>query len=148
MFERTSIDPQQAQGYPFFVSIELGTGAAVLRRFLDQGTIARSGIDMLFLNHDEARYKADFRLAWRELRLLRKGYVVVDNVVQPEALGYQAVRREIGLESYEVKRLIVPGDREVSFFRMAEEESATDPRKLMKLNCNPRKIMKITKVNG
>lgn len=69
---------------------------------------------MLFLDHVEDLYVADFKVC-EELGLLKEGALVVgDNVVRPGAPEYRKyVREHPGLSSKGVRGLIQPGDFEV-----------------------------------
>ena len=69
---------------------------------------------MLFLDHVEDLYVADFQIC-AGLGLLRKeALAVADNVVRPGAPEYrQFVRGDPSLESWGVRGLIMPGEFEV-----------------------------------
>ena len=120
-FAEISRDFVRLAGLENVVSVEVGKAEDVLRQLVSEGKLARGQVDVFFLDHIEELYKQDFRLAWEELGLLRKGsYAVADNVLVPGAPEYRAfVRAQEGrLESYGVKGLIIPGDIEVSSARV------------------------------
>jgi catechol O-methyltransferase len=99
-------------GMSEIVTVVVGPAEESLRRLKGEGKL--TGLDMLFLDHAEELYLADFKVC-EELGLLKKGAVVVaDNVVRPGAPEYrELVRGYPGLKSEGVRGLIQPGDLEV-----------------------------------
>jgi hypothetical protein len=105
-------------GLQDFVEVIVGGSAHTLRRFQEQETLGNGGIDMLFLDHDEALYEADVKLA-EELGFLDKhgALIIADNVVRPgapEYRDYMRKNRRLGV-SWGLPALIVPGEFEVCF---------------------------------
>jgi catechol O-methyltransferase len=92
------------------ISIVVGTAEEGLKKL--KHTLPK--IDLLFIDHVEKLYKADFEVA-RSLGLFKKGTVIVaDNVIRPGAPEYrQFVRSDPTLSSQGVRGLIQPGDIEV-----------------------------------
>jgi catechol O-methyltransferase len=95
------------------VKVVVGSAADSLHRL--QAEKKLTTIDFLFLDHVEDLYVADLKVC-EKLSLLKPGSIIVaDNVVIPGAPQYREyVRQHIGLESWGVKGLIIPGEIEVS----------------------------------
>lgn len=105
-------------GLQDLVEVVVGASAHTLRRFHKERTFGDGGIDLLFLDHDEALYEADVKVA-ENLGFLEKegALVIADNVVRPGAPGYRAYMRKNPRvsKSWGLPGLIVPGDLEVCF---------------------------------
>jgi catechol O-methyltransferase len=99
-------------GLSDIVTVVVGSAEESLKKLKNGGKLVMA--DMVFLDHAEELYVADFKVC-EELGLLREGSVVVaDNVVRPGAPEYRAlVRGHPGLNSGGVRGLIQPGDLEV-----------------------------------
>lgn len=104
-------------GLQDIVEVVVGASAHTLQRFYDEGILADTGIDLLFMDHDEALYETDVKLA-EKLGFLDKdgALVIADNVVRPGAPAYRSYMRKNPRlrESWGLPALIVPGDYEVS----------------------------------
>lgn len=88
-----------------------------LQRFHDEGILAETGIDLLFMDHDEALYEPDVKLAEKLGFLDKEGALVIaDNVLRPGAPEYRSyMRKNLRLsKSWGLPGFIVPGDFEVS----------------------------------
>jgi len=98
-------------GLSDLVTVVVGPAEGSLRNLKKEEKLV--GVDMLFLDHAEELYVADFKVC-EGLGLLRKGAVIVaDNVVRPGAPEYrELVRDHSGLKSEGVRGLIQPGDLE------------------------------------
>lgn len=100
------------------VEVIVGASAHTLQRFHDEGILAETGIDLLFMDHDEALYEPDVKLA-EKLGFLDKEdtVVIADNVVRPGAPEYRSYMRKNPRmsQSWGLAGLIVPGDFEVSW---------------------------------
>ena len=109
-------------GLSDIVKVIVGRADESLRSLHASGQLAR--LDMLFLDHVEDQYVADFQVC-EGLALLRKGTLIVaDNVVRPGAPEYRRfVRSHTGLESKGVRGLIMPGGFEVSSFQLYLHDS-------------------------
>ena len=94
------------------VKVVVGSAADSLRRLKAEGQL--ESVDFLFLDHDEELYWPDFRVC-EELGLFHSGSLVVaDNVVRPGAPVYREhIRQHVGVESWGVQGLIMPGEFEV-----------------------------------
>jgi catechol O-methyltransferase len=99
-------------GLSDIVTVVVGSAEESLRKLKNEERLVKA--DMVFLDHAEELYVADFKVC-EELGLLREGTLVVaDNVVRPGAPDYRAlVRGHPGLKSKGVRGLIQPGDLEV-----------------------------------
>ena len=76
---------------------------------------AFKNVDMLFLDHDEARYLTDFNIYLEKGVIGTGSLVAADNVIRPGAPDYLAhVRKQAGLDSNGIKCFITPGYFEVS----------------------------------
>ena len=102
-------------GVDDIVQLVVGEAGESLKSLKSEGTMKEGSVDMLFLDHVEDLYEADFKIAWEEMGLLREGTVIVaDNVLRPGAPEYRKyVRSQKALKSEGVKGLIIPGDFEV-----------------------------------
>ena len=115
-------DTVSLAGLSEIVRVEGGTTAAdAMRRLVREGKLKAGGVDVLFIDHIEDLYTEDFKVAWSELGLLRKGSVVVaDNVLTPGAPEYREFVRELAglgrVRNEVLKGKIVPGDMEVGLF--------------------------------
>jgi catechol O-methyltransferase len=100
-------------GLSDIVKVVVGSAADSINRL--QAEKKLTTIDFLFLDHVEDLYVADLKVC-ENLSLLKPGSMIVaDNVVRPGAPQYREyVRQHIGMESWGVKGLIIPGDFEVS----------------------------------
>lgn len=106
-------------GLADIVEVIVGSSAHTLQRLHNEGTLAQSGIDLLFLDHSEDLYEADVKLCERLGFLDRPGALIIaDNVVRPGAPAYREymranprLRRSWGLPG-----LIIPGEFKVSLF--------------------------------
>ncbi|KAL7930804.1 S-adenosyl-L-methionine-dependent methyltransferase [Trichoderma chlorosporum] len=98
-------------GLSDIVTVVTGPAEESLRKLHKEGTLTK--VDLLFLDHVEDLYVADFKVA-EELGLLQQGAVIAaDNVVRPGAPEYRKfVRDHPRLQSSGVKGLIQPGDLE------------------------------------
>ncbi|RAL14157.1 O-methyltransferase [Aspergillus homomorphus CBS 101889] len=100
-------------GLQGFVEVVVGASAHTLRRMHEQGTFSDRGIDLLFMDHDEALYAADIQVA-EELGLLKTdgALVIADNVMRPGAPAYRDYMRKNPRlrQSWGLPGLIVPGD--------------------------------------
>ncbi|RAK72552.1 O-methyltransferase [Aspergillus fijiensis CBS 313.89] len=100
-------------GLQDLVEVVVGASAHTLRRLHGQGTLGDRGIDLLFMDHDEARYAADVQVA-EELGLLNTdgALVIADNVLRPGAPAYRDYMRQNPRlrRSWGLPGLIVPGD--------------------------------------
>lgn len=105
-------------GLQDIVEVIVGASAHTLQRFHDEGILAETGIDLLFMDHDEALYEPDMKLA-EKLAFLDKedAVVIADNVVRPGAPEYRSYMRKNPRmsQSWGLAGLIVPGDFEVSW---------------------------------
>ncbi|KAJ5159909.1 S-adenosyl-L-methionine-dependent methyltransferase [Penicillium canariense] len=102
-------------GLQDLVEVVVGASAHTLRRFHEEGTLGDGGIDLLFMDHDEALYEADVKLAEKFCFLEKEGALVIaDNVVRPGAPGYRGYMRKNPRlsKSWGLPGLIVPGDLE------------------------------------
>jgi len=99
-------------GLSGIATVVVGSAEESLKKLKNEGKLVKA--DMVFLDHAEELYVADFKVC-EELRILREGSVVVaDNVVRPGAPEYRAlVRGHPALKSEGVRGLIQPGDLEV-----------------------------------
>jgi catechol O-methyltransferase len=99
-------------GLSGIVTVVVGSAEESLKTLKNEGKLVKA--DMVFLDHAEELYVADFK-ACEELGILREGSVVVaDNVVRPGAPKYRAlVRGHPALKSEGIRGLIQPGDLEV-----------------------------------
>jgi catechol O-methyltransferase len=99
-------------GLSDIVTVVVGTAAESLKKLKDDGRLSK--LDLLFIDHEEELYVADFKVC-EELSLLKKGTIIVaDNVVRPGAPEYRELVRSIpNLKSEGVRGLIQPGDFEV-----------------------------------
>ena len=97
------------------VTVVEGAAEESLRKMKADGTLTQ--LDMVFLDHVEDLYVADFKVC-EELGLLKEGVVIVaDNVVRPGAPEYRKfVREHPRLTSTGVRGLIQPGNFEVCLF--------------------------------
>ncbi|KGO42595.1 O-methyltransferase, family 3 [Penicillium expansum] len=102
-------------GLQDIVEVIVGASAHTLQRFHDEGILAETGIDLLFMDHDEALYEPDMKLA-EKLAFLDKedAVVIADNVVRPGAPEYRSYMRKNPRmsQSWGLAGLIVPGDFE------------------------------------
>ena len=100
-------------GLTDFVTVVVGAAADVLPKLKDDGRV--KDIDLLFVDHIEVLYEQDLKVC-QNLGFLKTGAVVVaDNVVRPGAPAYREyVRSHPQLKSWGVKRLIMPGEFEVT----------------------------------
>ncbi|PYI35752.1 S-adenosyl-L-methionine-dependent methyltransferase [Aspergillus indologenus CBS 114.80] len=100
-------------GLQDLVEVVVGASAHTLRRLQEQGTLGDRGIDLLFMDHDEALYAADVQVA-EELGLLQTdgALVIADNVMRPGAPAYRDYMRKNPRlrQSWGLPGLIVPGD--------------------------------------
>lgn len=100
------------------VEVIVGASGYTLQRLHDEGILTETGIDLLFMDHDEALYEPDVKLA-EKLKFLDKegALVIADNVVRPGAPEYRSYMRKNSRlsKSWGLPGLIVPGDLEVSF---------------------------------
>ncbi|PYH95072.1 S-adenosyl-L-methionine-dependent methyltransferase [Aspergillus ellipticus CBS 707.79] len=102
-------------GLSDIVEVVVGSSAQTLQRFHDQGALADSGIDLLFLDHVEELYEADVKLCEKLGFLNRSGAVIIaDNVVRPGAPEYRSYMRSNPRvsKSWGLPGLIVPGEIE------------------------------------
>ena len=103
------------------VKVVTGKAGDTLKRLQAEGAIAT--IDVLFLDHVEKLYEADFKLAM-SLGLLKPGAEAwADNALRPGAPEYVAyVRSQPRLESKGLKALIMPGEfeDEIEFTKILE----------------------------
>jgi catechol O-methyltransferase len=99
-------------GLSDIATVVVGSAEESLRKLKNEERLVK--VDMVFLDHAEELYVADFKVC-EELGLLGEGSVVVaDNVVRPGAPEYRAlVRGHPGLKSEGIRGLIQPGDLEV-----------------------------------
>lgn len=108
-------------GLSDIVSVVVGTADESLSKLYIESKISAGGVDLLFLDHSEELYAADFKVC-EGLGLFKEGSVVVaDNVVRPGAPKHRALVRNLkGWKSEGVRGLIQPGDLEdeleVSYF--------------------------------
>ena len=95
------------------VRVVTGKASGEVRRL--QAAKELEAVDLLFLDHVEKLYLADFEEC-RKLGLLQSGAMVVaDNVLVPGAPEYREyVRAQPDLESHGVVGLIIPGDKKVN----------------------------------
>ncbi|KAJ5860124.1 S-adenosyl-L-methionine-dependent methyltransferase [Penicillium soppii] len=98
-------------GLSDIVTVVVGSAADSIKRLHAEKKLTT--IDFLFLDHVEDLYIDDLKVC-ENLSLLRPGSMVVaDNVLRPGAPQYREyVRQHIGMESWSVKGLIIPGDYE------------------------------------
>ncbi|KAK5987037.1 putative catechol O-methyltransferase 2 [Cladobotryum mycophilum] len=101
----------QLVGLSDIVTVVTGPAEESLRKLHKEGTL--TSVDLLFLDHGEDLYVADFKVC-DELGLLQKGTVIAaDNVLRPGAPEYRTlVRSHPRLQSTGVMGLIQPGDFE------------------------------------
>lgn len=111
-FASIARDMIELAGLSDIVTIVVGTAESSLQMLKDEGKVKQ--IDILFLDHAEELYVADFKVC-KELSLLKKGSVIIaDNVVRPGAPEYRALMRgDPNLKSEGVMGFIQPGDLEV-----------------------------------
>lgn len=104
-------------GLQDIVEVIVGASQHTLQRFHDEGILAETGIDLLFMDHDEALYEPDVKLAEKLGFLDKEGALVIaDNVLRPGAPEYRSYMRKNPRlsKSWGLPGLIVPGDFEVS----------------------------------
>lgn len=109
-------------GLQDIVEVIVGASQHTLQRFHDEGILAETGIDFLFLDHDEALYEPDVKLAEKLGFLDKEGALVIaDNVLRPGAPEYRSYMRNNPRlsKSWGLPGLIVPGDFEVSWLACA-----------------------------
>ncbi|OQD96633.1 hypothetical protein PENSOL_c015G04812 [Penicillium solitum] len=93
----------------------VGPSQHTLQRFHDEGILAETGIDLLFMDHDEALYEPDVKLAEKLGFLDKEGALVIaDNVLRPGAPEYRSYMRKNPRlsKSWGLPGFIVPGDFE------------------------------------
>jgi catechol O-methyltransferase len=112
LFASIAMNLVDLAGLSNIVKVVVGAADDSLRRLNAEGEL--KCLDMLFLDHVEDLYHADF-LVCESLGLLRAGSTIIaDNVVRPGAPEYRKfVRSHPGLESKGIKGLIMPGEFEV-----------------------------------
>ncbi|OJJ95660.1 hypothetical protein ASPACDRAFT_47550 [Aspergillus aculeatus ATCC 16872] len=132
-------------GLQDLVEVVVGASAHNLRRLHEQGTLGDQGVDLLFMDHDEALYAADVQVA-EELGLLKTdgALVIADNVLRPGAPAYRDYMRQNPRlrRSWGLPGLIVPGD-------LADEmEISVVGRKMPKEKKASRAVEKVEEENG
>ena len=100
-------------GLSDIAKVVVGPAADSIQRLHAEQTLTT--IEFLFLDHVEDLYISDLKVCER-LGLLKPGSMVVaDNIRLPGAPEYLSyVRQHVGMESWTLKGLIIPGDYEVS----------------------------------